>query len=40
MDLDPADAKHPQDHITACGCDVKRGNLYVEQGEIVPPILP
>jgi len=25
---------HSQDHITAYGCDVKRGNLYAEQGAI------
>jgi len=23
-----------KDHITAYGCDVKRGNLYAEQGVI------
>jgi len=36
---DLSDARHPQDHLAAFGCEMKRGNLYAEQGQIVPPIL-
>ena len=38
--IDPPDAVHLEDHLAAFGCEMKRGNLYAEQGEIVPPILP
>jgi len=31
---DLSDALHPQDHLAAFGCEMKRGNLYAEQGKI------
>ena len=33
--LDSSDALHPQNHLESFGFEMKRGNLYAEQGRIV-----